>query len=232
MRFGRDPDISAEGRSAPRWPFEAAASFYAWMTAQTPWRQSCRALVAHLPSLERPLRIVDLGCGPGVAAFELARRRPQDVVSGVDIAGRMLRRARRDAVTQPSIGRRLTWIQADATEMPIKAESVDVVIGHSVLYLLPDAGGALRECRRILRPGGRLIVMEPSDRPLKLRGILRVSRDPRFLLSVALWRPASWLHRRYNQVSLTSTLRRAGFMRCHVSDALSGLGLIACAERL
>ena len=176
----RGPAITPSARAlpagafAPRWLFEAGAGFYGWMTAQDAWRQSCHRLVERLPSTGRPKKIVDLGCGPGIVALELARRRPQDFVSGVDVAGRMLERARRHAATRGRDRARLTWIQADATRMPFKAESIDAVTGHSVLYLLTDPGAALAECLRVLRPGGRLLVMEPSDRSVRLRELLKL----------------------------------------------------------
>jgi hypothetical protein len=80
--------------------------------------------------------------------------------------------------------------------------------------------------------GGRLLVMEPNDRSVRLRELLTTSRDPRFLLSVALWRRISWLHRRFGPESLRATLEDAGFGRCQVSETLSGLGLVACARKL
>ena len=216
----------------PRWLFEAGAGFYGWMTMQDAWRRSCRQLVERLPSTDRPLRIIDVGCGPGIVALELARCRPKDFVSGMDVATRMLHRARRHAAVRGRDRGHLTWIQADATQMPFKAESIDAVTGHSVFYLLTDPGAALAECLRVLRPGGQLLMMEPHDGSVQLRELLTTSRDPRFLLSVALWRPVSWLHRRFGPESLRATLEEAGFEGCQVSETLSGLGLMACARKL
>lgn len=211
--------------------FEAVAGFYAWMTAQSAWRQSCRGLAAHLPLEEHALRIVDLGCGPGVATLELAQYRPKDAISGVDIASRMLHHARARAAARALSAGRLTWIQADAAQLPFRTGSIDAVTGHSVLYLLPDPRPALRECLRVLRPGGRLVVMEPNDRPVRLRDIVRLSANPRFWLSMALWRPVSWLHGRYTRESLPAMLCGAGFTQCQVSETLSGLGLIASVSK-
>ena len=72
--------------------------------------------------------------------------------------------------------------------------------------------------------------MEPSDRSPRLRDILAISSDPRFLLSIALWRPVSALYGRFVPESLEATLRTAGFASFHVSETLSGLGLCALVE--
>jgi ubiquinone/menaquinone biosynthesis C-methylase UbiE len=143
----------------------------------------------------------------------------------------MLRRARREAIARGLDGKRLTWIRADGADLPFETSSIDVVTGHSVLYLVADRPAVLRECLRVLRPGGRLIVMEPSDRSPRLRDVLALSSDPRFLLSIALWRPIAALYGRYVPESLEATVRAAGFASCHVSETLSGLGLCACAHK-
>jgi ubiquinone/menaquinone biosynthesis C-methylase UbiE len=84
---------------------------------------------------------------------------------------------------------------------------------------------------RVLRPGGRLVLMEPSARPASPRQVLRVSADPRHLLSVFLWRLFSRLHLRYTPASLQHAIERAGFVNTRVDEVLGGLGLMACAQK-
>lgn len=214
-----------------RWLFEASAGLYAWMTAQPPWRDSCRRLMAGLPLADHTLRIVDLGCGAGSSTLELSRHRPHDSVVGVDFAGRMLRCARRRARGAGLDEPRLTWVRTDAAHLPFRANSVDAITGHSVLYLLPDRDAVLQECLRVLRPGGRILVMEPNERPVRVRDVVALSADPRFLLSIALWRPISRLYGRFAPASLEAVLRTAGFAGCEVSEAMSGLGLCASGHK-
>src|SRR5438067_13807750 len=80
--------------------------------------------------------IADLGCGPGVSTFELARQLPSARLIGLDIAPRMLRQARRREVKPAAEA--ITWLRADAAQLPLRPESVDACTGHSFLYLVAD----------------------------------------------------------------------------------------------
>ncbi|HXM58750.1 MAG TPA: class I SAM-dependent methyltransferase [Candidatus Dormibacteraeota bacterium] len=216
-------------RPLARWLFGAGAGVYRWFTAQDAWQASCAALASRLPPGERP-RVVDLGCGPGNSTAGLAAERSDARLIGLDVARRMLAYARRDASRSPW-GSRVSWVQADGGRLPLRTASIDAVTGHSFLYLVPDQAAVLAEALRVLRPGGRLVLMEPNARPATIRAILRVSRDPRHVVAVGLWRPFSRLHGRHDAASLAVTLERSGFVRCRVEETLGGLGLLASGER-
>lgn len=207
--------------------FESAAGAYDWLTAQRAWRGSCAALAAKVPGT--PARIADLGCGPGTSTFALAKQHPSATVLGIDVSERMLARARRQAHARGET--RIAWIRTDAARLPLADESVDVVTGHSFLYLLPDRASVLAECLRVLRPGGWMVVMEPNERPLSTIAVLELNRTVRFLLSVALWRTVSRWNGRFTAASLDATLRGAGFGACAIEETLGGLGLLASAEK-
>jgi hypothetical protein len=59
----------------------------------------------------------------------------------------------------------------------------------------------------------------------------RVSRDPRFVISMTLWRPFSRLHPRFTTRSLCAILSAAGFRNCDAEETLGGLGIVAWAEK-
>lgn len=208
--------------------FNSGARGYAFLTAQDAWRSSCRRLVEDLDAA--PRTIVDLGCGPGVSTFEIARARPLDRVLGLDFAAAMLDEARRRERGSGFRAGRIQWLRADAARLPFRDGSVDVLTGHSFLYLLPDRTAALRECVRVLRPGGMLRLMEPNA-SARLRRIPTLSRNLRYIASVLLWRPFSRLYGRFSAKSLAETLERAGFTGTTVDEALAGQGLIARATR-
>ena len=127
-------------------------------------------------------QVVDLGAGTGLLALALAPR-VQELIA-VDISERMLERlddkAAADAVNN------VEPLVADLRRLPLEDECATLVVSNYAFHHLDDQGKelALAEARRILRPGGRLVIcdmmfslsLEARDRRLvweKVRGLLR-----------------------------------------------------------
>jgi ubiquinone/menaquinone biosynthesis C-methylase UbiE len=206
--------------------FNLGADLYTAYTDNPAWRGSCAALAGHLSADVR--RVLDLGCGPGTTIAALAAVLPATEWIGGDLAGRMLHLAQRRLARQGVAARLL---RLDAVALPFGPGSVDGVVGHSFLYLVPDERQVLREAYRVLRPGGRAAFMEPAEGYVPPAGLWGVSHDPRFLVSIPPWRAMSRRHRRYSADSLRSALRGAGFVETRTMPALGGLGIIGSGRR-
>jgi arsenite methyltransferase len=100
-------------------------------------------------------RVVDIGCGPGYLAAEMsAVVGDSGLVLGVDPSESMLALAARRA----SAGMELA--DGDALSLPAEDESFDAAASTQVYEYVADIAGALAEARRVLRPGGRLLVLD------------------------------------------------------------------------
>jgi len=105
-------------------------------------------------------RVLDACCGTGDLALEAERRGGR--VVGLDFSERMLDRARRKSST-------IEWVHGDALALPFAGGEFDAATVGFGVRNLEDLEGGLRELHRVLRPGGRLAVLEIT-RP---RGLLR-----------------------------------------------------------
>ena len=107
------------------------------------------------------LRVLDVATGTGEIAFELLRSPRVAEVVGVDPAAQMLAMAERKAKTLPR-GVDVRFQQMDAIALGFEDASFDVVTVAFGVRNMTDPIAALRELRRVLRPGGRLLVLEFS----------------------------------------------------------------------
>jgi ArsR family transcriptional regulator len=116
------------------------------------WAAWSRALGLLLPSVD----VADLGCGEGYLTIEAARwgRR----VIAVDRSKEVLKRARSLAARRKLDN--ITWKLGDLERLPIADASVDVALLSQALHHAEHPAGALAEASRILRPGGRVLILD------------------------------------------------------------------------
>jgi ubiquinone/menaquinone biosynthesis C-methylase UbiE len=106
------------------------------------------------------LDALDAGCGTGFLSFELAGRGHR--VTGIDFAPAMLVEARRKAAER---GVSIRFEEGDAEQLPFAPGSFDLVVSRHVLWTLPHPEAAIDEWIRVLRPGGRLAVIDGQFDP-------------------------------------------------------------------
>jgi ubiquinone/menaquinone biosynthesis C-methylase UbiE len=116
-----------------------------------------RCLVREALAARAGERVLDVGCGPGFYVAELlADVGPNGSVVGVDPSAAMLAVAARRCT---GLGN-ATFREGEATSLPIDDESFDAAISVQVLEYVSDVASALREMRRVLRVGGRVVIWD------------------------------------------------------------------------
>lgn len=129
----------------------------AWIYAKSaklipPWRKYVEAV---LPYIETGERILEIGPGPGLLLEKIARR--CQLACGLDLSWGMLRMAGQQLNRS---GLTPLLVQGDAVYLPFERGCFDAVALTFVLSAIPDAQGALSEIYRVLRPGGRVLLVD------------------------------------------------------------------------
>lgn len=121
------------------------------------WAAWSRALGMLLP----PLEAADLGCGEGYLTVETARWARH--VTAVDRSQGVLARAKALAARKRLSN--ITWKKGELEKLPIDDRAMDVALLSQALHHAGDPAGALAEAARILKPGGRLLILDlrPHD---------------------------------------------------------------------
>lgn len=131
------------------------------------WRAQAAAAALPDAGAAEATRVLDVACGTGDLTFALKRRQPTAQVFGADFTDAMLAIARDKA---HKLGLDVTFLTADGTDLPFQDASFDAVtIGYGLRNFADPAAG-LAEFRRLLKPGGRLVVLEFPPPPEGLFG--------------------------------------------------------------
>ena len=158
--------------------------------------RSWKALAEMLLRLLPPLVIADLGAGEGTLALMLAQRAER--VIAVDSSGKMVEYGAELAVRSGISN--LEYRQGDMEELPMAAAEVDLVLVHQALHHALHPGQALIEAWRVLRPGGRIVLLD------LLKHDVEAARD----LYADVWLG-------FSQAELVVWLRQAGFQQIEIS---------------
>ncbi|MDG4834061.1 class I SAM-dependent methyltransferase [Solwaraspora sp. WMMD1047] len=124
------------------------------------WRTAENSAAHLLPYLESGMSLLDVGCGPGTITTDLAALLAPGRVTAVETTEDALRLARTEAANRGT--RNIDFAVADVHALDLPDASFDVVHAHQVLQHVADPVLALREMRRVCKPGG-LVAARDSD---------------------------------------------------------------------
>jgi ubiquinone/menaquinone biosynthesis methyltransferase len=195
------------------------------------WKQR----LANLASVTGETRALDLACGTGDIAFELAKRGAHAV--GLDITHRMLQLA---AAKPVAGGYPVAFVGGDMMALPFPDHAFDLVTTGYGLRNVPELPAALKEISRVLAPGGRLLSLDfdkPSH-PLVRRFYLAYLTVVGSTLGAVLhgdpdtYRYIPESIRRYpGAAGVCRMARAAGFRNCDHQTVLGGLMAIHFAQK-
>ena len=116
---------------------------------------------------EKPQRVLDLGCGTGDLAINLALRAEESVeITGLDYSLPMLEMARKKAIIA-GVGERVQFVHGEATQLPLPDSHFDCVgisfAFRNLTFRNPLCLPHLAEVKRVLIPGGRYVIVESSQ---------------------------------------------------------------------
>lgn len=182
-RQSPDPVIEEYRRLAP--VYDSKWAFYVEATH--------RETLARL-SLQPTDRVLDVGCGTGVLLATLAHRYPRATLVGIDPVAEMLAAARARLPDEALL------CEGAAERLPFATASFDRVLSNNMFHYLREPLSALAEMKRVLRPGGELVITDWCDDYLTCRichWYLRLTDRAH--------------HRIYRQRDCRRLLERAGF---------------------
>lgn len=118
-----------------------------------------RAIIGRLQArfVGRPIRVLDVGCGTGVFAGRIAAAVPRATICGLDLVDAMLRggRDRWQALDDQAVP-----VQGDSERLPFRDGAFDVVTCANSFHHYPHQDRAVAEMYRVLKPGGRLFLLD------------------------------------------------------------------------
>lgn len=141
-------------------------------------------------------KILDVGCGPGILSEAMAMLGAE--VTGMDLTAEMIKRAKARCTGMAGV----TFIEGDAENLPFEDGAFDSAAARLTIHHFTKPKTVLREIRRILKPGGRLTVVDitsPADtREAQLHNALETLRDPSHV-------------RAYSELDLSALISETGF---------------------
>jgi arsenite methyltransferase len=143
--------------------FEACSWFYA-LCREYLFRDHTEEIARALFAPDGPAagtHVLELGCGPGFYACRLSQEYPQIHTTGVDLSRRLIARAKSRAASRSL--QNCTFAHGDVHALSDASNSIDAIVVSRLFLIVRNREAVLNEIFRVLRPGGRCFIAEPTS---------------------------------------------------------------------
>lgn len=124
------------------------------------WRKA----VIRRAQLQPGSRLLDLGAGTGDLSAEALRQCPHCRVTALDFTLEMMRVGRQRGIQELNSGE-VAWCSGDALQLPFPQESFEAAVSAFLMRNVNDVPRSLGEQRRVLKPGGRIVILDTTPPP-------------------------------------------------------------------
>lgn len=192
------------------------------MVGQTDWQMSVERTLVYWMGIHPSYDVLDVGCGTGHFVTLLAQR--AGFVTGVDASQDMVERANRN-LSEYGVSNAAV-VQGRIQKLPFQSDRFDIVTCLNLLFMYEDPTPLMRELVRVCKPGGQVVLMEPSQvfNPWSAQTYCAQTKLYDFerdsLLSFAT---AAARYRRVNSEVMDKAVQDTGIEQIDRSEALEGL---------
>ena len=114
-------------------------------------------------SFEPGSHILDIGCGGGANIAKMLKDIPDSIIDGLDVSIESINFSKK--VNKKYLGSRSTIQQGDVAALPYPDNSLDAITGFETIFFWPDLEVAFIEIKRVLKSGGKLLIVCEEDDP-------------------------------------------------------------------
>ncbi len=217
-------------RKMPGHEFDELVAFFDQM-AQTEWLSEIHWQLIDRSGDWAERDVIDIGCGTG--RLLLKNGAAAGSITGIDLSENMIQAANLNAERAGMAGKSHFSV-GDAYRLPFTTAMFDVALSTCVMFLLPEPEKGIEEMLRVLKPGGRIAMLNPSEKmsPEAIQSVINDRKLTGFEKeTLEKWSNVSTKRHRYSQEQLDDMFAYLGATSISHTPVLAGHAYISIADK-